>query len=85
MIVQDGACMVLFRRFWDRSLSAGHPISAPESARQVTLAGRQVALNTYAQFEGYGKVQALWIEGESYDVKYVVRIIFQHCPDAVCE
>lgn len=47
----------------------------------MTLAGRQVALNTYAQFAGYGKVQALCIEGEGYDVKYVVRIIFQHCPD----
>jgi hypothetical protein len=31
MIVQDGACMVLFRRFWDRSLSSGAPSQRPRA------------------------------------------------------
>jgi hypothetical protein len=80
-----GACTVMFRRFWDRSLMAGDPVSARQTSRNVLLATRQVELRSYAQFEGHGPVQVLWLEGQGYDVKYIVRLIFRQCPDAVVD
>jgi hypothetical protein len=80
-----GTCDVQLRRAWDRALIAGYPMSL-KGSRPVTVAGRQIDLDTTSVFDGQQKeVQVLWLNGKGYDVEYIVRIRFEHCADDAVE
>jgi len=78
-------CDVQLLRFWDYALTDGGPMSL-KGSRSVTVAGRQIELHATSVFEGMPReVQVLWLEGKGYDVKYIVRLRFEHCSDDAVE
>jgi hypothetical protein len=82
---ERGEGRVLVTRWWDQPLDPGYPM-ALAGERTVRAGDREIRLVTTSLFDGAPKrVQIFWLRGKGHGVGSVVRVVCDHCDDAVEE